>query len=157
MTETIETAEPVETDTDATEPVEATEAEAQADTDAPDDRQDRDAAKYRRRLRETEAERDTLAAQVESLQREAIEAQANAQAVKPAALWASGVALADMLTETGTVDADKVASACNAARDALGLGPRYRNTVPREGGSPGSSATSGRGAMVDIVMGRDRG
>lgn len=153
---TTEATEPADTDLDVTEAAEVTEpadTDAQDDTDPFADRQDRDAAKYRRRLRDTEAERDTLAAQVEALQRAAIDAQAEAQAIKPAALWASGVQLADLLTDDGTVDPSKVTAACVTARDTLGLGPSSRNHVPSEGRNP-ATAAAGRDGMLDVVMGR---
>ena len=155
---TDETTEPIDTDeTKTTEAApESGDGDAQADeTESQDDRQSRDAAKYRRRLRETEAERDTLAAQVEALQRTAIEAQAATEAIKPAALWASGVQLADLITETGAIDAEKVTVACNTARDTLGLGPRYRIRVPGEGSVSSSPGINGRDGMLNIVMGRD--
>lgn len=94
----------------------------------------REAAKYRRRLRDTEADRDRLATQVEALQRAEIDRLATAEGIKPEALWASGANLAEMLTTDGTVDPDRVTIAANAAEQTLGLNRRRRgNHVPAEG------------------------
>ena len=121
-------------------------AEAEVEVEAPEDEEQADEeqadeettpareAKYRRRLRETEQERDDLGARVEALQRAEIERQAEAASVRVAALWASGVELSDLLAETGAVDSAKVEKAVRAARERLGLaGPRLGGTVPREG------------------------
>ena len=114
----------------------------------------REAAKYRRRLRETEQERDRLTAQVEALQRSEIERAAAAEQIKPAALW-SVTELADLLAEDGTVDADKLTAGIQAAREVLGLPAPRRNHVPGEGRNPiGASRSTPRDDMVNVVMGR---
>lgn len=105
----------------------------------------REAAKYRRRLRDTEADRDRLAAQVEALQRAEIDRLAAAEGIKPEALWASGANLPEMLTTDGIVDPDRVTVAAKAAIDVLGLQQRKGLHVPREGrnaGSPRGTTTS---------------
>lgn len=83
----------------------------------------REAAKYRRQLREVETERDGLAAQLEALRRAEAERLAGDHKLKPAALWAAGATLADLLDADGTVDPAKVAEAVTAARTALGIPP----------------------------------
>ena len=118
----------------------------------------REAAKYRRRLRDAEAERDALKATVESLQRAEVDRLATGADLRPAALWASGPELADLLADDGTVDQVKVAAAISAARETLGIpNPSPRgNVVRREGRSVGRPARpSGRDAMVAVVQGRD--
>lgn len=118
----------------------------------------REAAKYRRRLRAAEAERDRLAGQVESLQRAEVDRLAAGADLRPAALWASGPELADLLTENGTVDQAKVFAAVAVAREQLGIPnpPPRRNYVKGEGRSPGRPAKpSGLDAMVAVVRGRD--
>jgi hypothetical protein len=80
-----------------------------------------EAAKYRRQLRETETERDTLRSRVESMQRAEVERIAGGRIEKGSALWATGSELADLLDEDGNVDPDKVAEAADTARDSLGL------------------------------------
>lgn len=102
-----------------------------------------EAAKYRTRLRDTEAERDTLAGQVEGLRRSIVDTELTSRhRVKAEGFWASGVDLADLLDAEGNVDADKVSDAVATAKATLGLsvtpGPGH---VPGEGRlvSPGKS------------------
>ncbi|MFD7075238.1 hypothetical protein ACFV9G_13610 [Nocardioides sp. NPDC059952] len=112
-------------------PQEATEGQQEPQED---DDGNREAARYRRRLRDTEADRDRLAVQVEALQRAEVDRLADkVHNVKPEALWASGATLAEMLTAAGTVDPTKVAVAANAAEQTLGLNRRRGNRVPSEG------------------------
>ncbi|ULE32175.1 hypothetical protein [Mycobacterium sp. IDR2000157661] len=118
----------------------------------------REAAKYRRRLRDVEAERDTLKATVAALQRAEVARLAADAGLRPAALWASGPELADLLGEDGTVNADAVAAAVAVAREQLGIPkPRPRGNVVRgEGRTVGRPAKpSGLNAMVALVQGRD--
>lgn len=132
---------------------------AEVDEDQDDDdgagKGGREAAKYRRRLREAEAQRDQLAGQVEAMQRAEVERLATADGLKPAALWA-GAELAGLLADDGTVDGAKVSAAIEAAREQLGIpAPPVGPRVPNEGRSPVRPAKpSGREAMVGIVMGR---
>lgn len=152
------------------------EAPAGEDSDDQDDAQDQDdgdgeddgasagdgpgreAAKYRRRLRDVEAERDALKATVAALQRAEVDRLATADGLKPAALWSSAE-LTDLLAEDGTVDQGMVAAAIAAARETLGIAPPpppRGNFVKKEGATlrrPGRP--SGRDAMVGVVMGRD--
>lgn len=103
-------------------------------------------ARYRVQLRETEAERDTLAARVETMQRAEVERLAADVIAKPDALWASDTTLADLLDDDGQVDRDKVAAAAHAAKEKLGLeiGEAARKkrgpVVPREGTGTGQSS-----------------
>lgn len=163
-----------ETAPGGTDTAEAPEAGAE-DTLSPEDDQDdgsdaedqdddeagdgpgREAARYRRRLREAETERNQLAERVEALQRAEVERLAGVDGLRPAALWASGAELAELLGDDGTVDATKVSGAIGAARAQLGIpAPPVGPRVPKEGRSPGRPAKpSGREAMVASVMGRD--
>ncbi|OBK56319.1 hypothetical protein A5656_19675 [Mycobacterium gordonae] len=145
----------VEPDADAPDG-DGSEVDEGQDDDAGDG-QGREAAKYRRRLRDAEAERDRLAEQVESLQRAEVERQATVGGLRPAALWASGAELDGLLGDDGTVDAAKVSAAIEGARDQLGIpAPPVGPRVPKEGRSPGRPPRqSGREAMIATVMGRD--
>lgn len=98
-------------------------------------------AKYRRQLRDTEAERDTLRSTVETLQR--AEAERLSSLDKPAALWAAGTTLADVLDDDGTVDPEKVKAAADAAADALGAAPRS--------GTPRPDRTQGGHGTLEIA------
>lgn len=163
------TVEPDSADTDETTAV-GTEAPAAPDDGAEDgaevvedqadyadgDGSGREAAKYRRRLREAEAERDQLAERIEAMTRAEVERLATADSLRPAALWASGVELADLVAEDGTVDGSKVSAAIGVAREQLGIAkPPVGPVVKREGLSVGRPAKpSGKDAMVSAVMGR---
>lgn len=64
-------------------------------------------------------ERDILAAQVEKLQRRAVEKALKTTGVKPAAVW-SVAALPDLIAEDGTIDDDKLSLAIDKAVNELG-------------------------------------
>lgn len=94
------------------------------------------------------------------MQRAEVERLATGADLRPAALWASGPELADLLSDDGTVDEAKVSAAVAAAREQLGIPnpPPRGNYVKNEGRSPGRpSKPSGKAAMVGVVMGRDNG
>lgn len=79
-----------------------------------------EAARYRRRLRETEKETEAITARVQALQRQQIERHADHLGLVPAALWAT-TDMAPMLREDGTVDLEAVSAAVKAARAELGI------------------------------------
>lgn len=107
--------------------------------DAADDANpNREAAKWRTKLRESEAQVATLTGQLEAAQRAFAEHLASADGLKPEALWASGVELADLLAEDGRPDAGKVAEAVDAARSKLGI-----RRGPKVNPAQGSSANMG--------------
>lgn len=112
---------------------------ADADTaDGADPKPTNREARYRRQLRDTEAERDQLAAQLDTLRRERAETLARGVIAEPAGLWAAGVTVADLLAEDGRIDPDKVTAAAERARGELGLAraPRRTLVVPGEGSTP---------------------
>lgn len=129
---------------EATEPTDATtepDEATQPDTDTAETSDPgREAAKYRRRLRETETERDTLASRVEATQKQMVDHLAQATGrIRPEALWASGAKLADLVDEAGNVDVVKVAAACENAVRLLGL-----SRTPRPDRSQGMAGSSER-------------
>lgn len=71
---------------------------------------DNEAAKYRRRLREVEAERDALKGTLDTVRRGQIEAAIADKLHRPADFFEVGeaVELADLMTEDGQVDTAKV-------------------------------------------------
>lgn len=162
MSTTDSTTDSTETTEDATqapgdqEEVQAPPDAEQAPETPPDDDQDderagAEAARYRRRLRETEADRDALAARVETYQRAAVEQAAAEVLTVPRSIWAAGVEIADLLDDDGVVDRAKVVAAAKAAAADLGLAKaRPSNYVRGEGNNPRS--TPGR-SMLDVVMG----
>ncbi|OBC12614.1 hypothetical protein A5784_32825 [Mycobacterium sp. 852013-50091_SCH5140682] len=150
-----ETAETAVADTVTPETVleDGSDVDEDQDDDAGDGKGGREAAKYRRRLREAEAERDQLAERVTALQRAEVERLATADGLKPAALWSS-TELAGLLDDEGVVDAAKVAAAISGARDTLGiLKPTHNRREGLTVGRPVAKPT-GREAMVGVVMGR---
>lgn len=95
-----------------------------------------EAAKYRRKLREAETERDTARQTVDASQRVLVEHLAGIARVRPAALWASGVTLDQLRDDTGNIDPAKVTEAAEAAARNLGL-----SRTPRPDPSQGGRAT----------------
>ncbi|MGW0038409.1 hypothetical protein [Gordonia sp. NPDC003376] len=108
----------------ATDVVDAGATTDGADTEAPSGRE----ARYRVRLRETEAERDALTQRVEGLQKQIITGLCEAEGVKPDAVFAAlgDDGIAGLLDDDGAVDADKVGAAVGVARERFGIvdGPR---------------------------------
>jgi hypothetical protein len=105
-------------------------------TDAPESANS-EAAKYRKQLRTTEAERDTLTGRLERAQRTMIEGIAAKHLAKPEALWVSGAEIADLLDDDGNVDDDKVAAAVKDVQERFGLErPVYGPIIPGQGDTP---------------------
>jgi len=149
------------TDTTAETAQDVTDDQAQAHdtTDAPggneqdDSGPGREAAKYRRKLREAEAERDALREAVASIRRAEVERIAGATVQNPAGLWAAGVDVGDLLDDAGQVDPAKVQAATLQAAETLGLArPRPGNYVAREGGNP---RVRPQADMAAVVRGSD--
>lgn len=117
-----------------TENIETPTTEVEPTTE--DSKVGQEAAKYRRRLREAEAERDALTTRLEQLQRAEVERLAGEHLQKAAGLWAT-TSLADMLDEEGNIDPAKVTSAAQAAREQLGLSaPVTGPVIPTQGDAP---------------------
>ncbi|WP_280507807.1 hypothetical protein [Nocardia flavorosea] len=110
------------------------EQEAQADVDAGtttdegEDNPNREAARWRTKLRAAESERDALVEQVQTLQHSMIES-ALGDRMSTKAFFAVNE-LSDVLTEQGTVDADKLTAAIARTEDELGLGARRPEPHP---------------------------
>lgn len=119
------------TATDATD--QSTEPDGDTDT-ATDD--GKEAARYRRRLRDTEKQRDVLLGQVEALQRAAIDKEVQRHRVTPEGFWASGITVEQLVDDTGIIDAVKVADAVKDAVSRLGLTQKRGLHIPSEGANP---------------------
>lgn len=100
----------------------------------------REAARYRVALRAAEAERDTLAAQVEQARRAEVERVAAASLADPTDLW-RGTTVADVLTDDGTVDPERVGQ---AVTEVLTAHPHWAAARPSgpsvEGGARSTAA-----------------
>lgn len=104
------------------EEITTTEAtEATADQTAPEGKAGHEAAKYRTRLRETEAQRDQLADQVTALRRAAVEDRLKSHRVPAAGFWAAGVELDELMDDDGNLDDEKIKAAADNAVESLGL------------------------------------
>lgn len=118
-----------------------------------------EAAKYRRRLRDTEQERDRLAAHLETLQRAEVEriAADDGNLAKPSGLWAHVASVTDLVDDDGNIDPNKVVAACDEAVDTLGLARNLHRGlyVPTEGRTPDTPPQSANRRQVDVVMGRN--
>lgn len=102
------------TDPDVDEPAD------EADEAADETKAGKEAAKYRRRLRDTEAERDTLREQLDAARRAIVETHAAQHLTKPSALWVTGASVDALLDTDGNIDPTLVEEACSLARDQLG-------------------------------------
>ncbi|MET4049923.1 MULTISPECIES: hypothetical protein [unclassified Rhodococcus (in: high G+C Gram-positive bacteria)] len=115
-TTTIETTPPVDATADETAPVDtevtlvSPEAPETQDADAPAGKGgNAESAKWRTKLREAEAERDSLSATLDSLRRAEVTRVASAVLAQGTDLFDfGGYDIADVLTEDGAVDAARV-------------------------------------------------
>ena len=115
--------------------------------------------KFRQRLADAEAERDTLRATVETMRRAEVERlAAAADLVVPSALWAAGVSLDDLVGEDGQVDAGKVNNAVQSAVTTLGLAIRPRSPLPDMGqGARADVKPPGKDQWADLFRGNGGG
>lgn len=105
-----------------------------------------EAAKYRRRLRDTEAERDAHAARIEAFQRRDVARLAGESLAQPEDLFdVGGRDLADLLDDSGEVDPEKVSLASAALLESRpGLAKTKEQPWPGLGqGRVGESVASG--------------
>jgi glycine/D-amino acid oxidase-like deaminating enzyme len=110
-----------ETPQDDSTPVEAAQPTDTPGDDAAPESPNREAARYRIKLREAEAERDSLATRLANMQRSQIDAHITTMGVKPAAVWAAGAELPDLVGDDGVVDPEKIAQAVAKAKAELGI------------------------------------
>lgn len=136
----------------------AVQPEDPAGIPAPDDA-GKEAARYRVRARDAEAQRDALSAQVLALQRREAERLAGERLSVAGDLWDVAQAqLADLLGEDGTVDPDRVTAAVDAlVRSRPGLD---RNAVRQvrpdlsQGARGGREPSEPGQAWADALAGR---
>jgi hypothetical protein len=103
----------------------------------------REAASYRRRLRETETERDALRAQVDAMQTAEVERLAAAGGLaQPADVWAFGAELASLRSDDGSIDSKTVEG---LVADILKSRPGLKQPVVGDlGAGRGAGATDTR-------------
>jgi hypothetical protein len=124
------TTTPTTTSMPPEDPTETTEADSptpDGNGSEPAETPNAEAARYRRRLREVERERDRLTGTLERYQRAQVEriAQEAGMAV-PGDLWAVGGDLAALVHDDGAVDAEAVST---LVTDILGARPTWRTVV----------------------------
>lgn len=131
-----EPTEPTQEDT-AAELDEHQEATPEDDSGEDDEKaMNAEAAKWRRRLRESQSELKSVTEQLDAVQRQQAEALIAASGVKPQAVWAV-TELAGVLDDDGSVSAEKVAEAVTAAREKFGIArPAKGSIVPGVGNQP---------------------
>lgn len=120
-------AEPTPADPAAPEDADPAEQRERAEADLAKAR--KEAATYRRRLRETESERDRLRARVDQADRESVEREIGGPGglAKAEDFWLAGVGLDELRDDDGGLDRDKI----KAARDAvLADHPHWRQPPP---------------------------
>jgi len=114
-------------------------------TETPEVDEGREAARYRRRLRDTEKERDALLERVDTLRRSAIDTEVTVKHQIPTdGFWATGITVDALLDDDGNIDTEKVAVAARDAIYRLGVRRPLRNYVPSEGASPASRSSGSR-------------
>ncbi|MCV7055506.1 hypothetical protein [Mycolicibacterium gilvum] len=105
--ETPDTTTPEESTPEGTDTETATEEPDQDSTDATPDAV-KEARKYRRRAQTAEAERDTLKARLEILQRGEVERLVADRLADPADVWRDGATLDTLLDDDGNIDPKRV-------------------------------------------------
>lgn len=104
------------------QPQQAPEVTEDADDGKGGNKAGQEAARYRKQLRETEAERDTLRGTVDKLQRGIIaQNMPHGSKLNADALWKSGHSPADLFTADGGIDADKLTQAVKDTHQQFGL------------------------------------
>jgi len=112
-----------------------------------------EAARYRTRLRETEAERDGISERLVGYQRREAERIAGATLSRPADLWLDGVDPSELLDDDGQLDPEKVTAAVAGVLDGrpqLEAG-RVRPRPDHAQGGPAAPQASG---WQDVLQGR---
>jgi hypothetical protein len=112
------------------------EQAAHEQEDQSTDKGSREAAKYRRQLRDVEAERDLLQTSLDSMRRQHVEAIIQEVGYTPEAVLLS-IKMSELLAEDGTIDADLVKTITRETATRLGLkmtGPSFPKPDPFQGG-----------------------
>ena len=92
----------------------------------------REAAKYRKRAQEAEAERDQLRDRLTTAHRTIAESMTGLR--KPSALWATGTTVDDLLDDDGDLDPIKVQEAARTVVDELGIATAPKPDPSQGGG-----------------------
>ena len=143
-----------------TETADAPETDRQdpVEPDAPDpvepEKPSREAAKYRRQLRESQSHAEALQVRVEAMQRADVERLAATDLQTPADLWLTGPDLADLLDEAGDVDPEKVKTTVAAVLEQRPGWARPDGPPAFDGGA--RSTPPRQVSMQEVLQGRRR-
>ncbi len=121
-----------------------------------DDRPGAEAARYRRRLRDTETERDGLVERLAGYQRREVERIAGEALARPGDVWLDGADVGAVLDDEGQVDANKVAEVAASVLDGR---PGLAKVVvrrPRPDHAQGAPASRGGASWGDVLKARER-
>lgn len=116
---------------------------------------DHEAARYRTQLRAAEKARDAVTSRLETLQRREVERiVASLDVQRPAAIWAGGTQLADLLDDDGNVDQVLVEAATEKAIEALGLSIRPAPLKPDHSQGARGAADNSNGWAQLLTKGK---
>ena len=94
------------------------------------DRGNNEAAKYRRKLREVEGQRDQLTEQLNTIRRTVIDRQVKALGYEPEGFWAGGAELEQFLNDEGHINDEAVETTAREIAARLGLqGRRFEGSA----------------------------
>ena len=137
---------------DATDTAGAPDGAAEA-PEGDDNRPGAEAARYRRRLRETESERDGLVEQLDGFRRREAEGVAAGALSKASDLWLDGRTIGDLLNDDGQIDVAKV-----SAEVATVLEGRPQLAATRQRPKPddaqGRPMVRSEGGWADVLRGK---
>jgi len=114
----------------------------------------REAARYRRQLRESQSHAEALGARVEAMQRTDVERLAATDLQTPADLWLTGPDLADLLDEAGDVDPEKVKTTVAAVLEQRPGWARPDGPPSFDGGA--RTTPPRQVSMLEVLQGRRR-
>jgi hypothetical protein len=116
----------------------------------------REAANYRRRLRETQAERDSLRIQLDQLQRAEVERLATAAGLAVASdVWMHGAALDTLRAEDGSIDRETVTGlVADIIKDRPGLRARPVGDIGIGRGAAAAGTTTGPKVGLSALFGK---
>jgi hypothetical protein len=141
-------AEPVETGSEAPDRSSEQPPESAETGDERDEQGrylSREAAGYRRRLRETESERDDLRGRLEGYERAEVERQAGDAGLQvPSDIWQFGASLENLRGEDGAIDPETVSGLVGdilADRPGLQARPQGDIGIGRGGAAAGTTTT----------------
>lgn len=119
-------------------------------------RGNREAAKYRRQLRDTEAERDTLRTQLDAARWQLLEPTGKAGHISTDVMRKLGHTVDEFVRDDGNVDHDAYRATARALAEDLGVAIPTGTYVPTEGAGKRNLPPNARQSFVNaLARGRD--